>query len=159
MSTILRWSVLAFSTFNLAACAYGSPSLTVPFTKTDGGVTLDASPKDSGKDVAMVKDSGQDEPETDPPPPPQCSLQQPVSGNPQCDSCMGASCCKESNACLGNNDCMDFGGCISECFSPDGGPPDQNCISTCTSQYPAGFQLYDTFSSCADTNCRNDCSQ
>jgi len=160
MSTLLRLSVLAFSTFGLAACAYGSQSLTVPLTKGDGGLTLDAGAKDSGKDAAKPQDSGIDDPDTEPPPPPPppaCTLQQPVSSSSQCNNCMEAACCKESNACLGSNDCMDFVGCLSGCFPSDGGAPDSTCLSSCSSQYPTGYQLYDDFSSCGDTKCGADC--
>lgn len=159
MSTLLRLSVLALSTFGVAACAFGSQALTVPLTKDDGGASLDAAAKDAGKDAAKTKDSGIDEPETEPPPPPPplCKLQQPVSGNSQCDSCMEASCCKESNACLGSSACMSFVGCLDACFPMDGGAPDPTCISSCMSQYPAGYQLYDAFSNCGDTKCGADC--
>jgi len=159
MSTLVRLSVLAFSTFGLAACAFGSTSLTVPFTKDDGGANLDAASKDAGKDVATAKDSAveQQDSQPPPPPPPQCTLQQPVSGIPQCDNCMEASCCKESNACLGSSDCMDFVSCLDGCFPSDGGAPDQTCINSCMSQYPTGFQLYDTFSTCGDSKCSSDC--
>ena len=160
MSTLVRWSVLAFSAFNLVACAYGSQALTyAPLTKDDAGVKVDASAKDGGSDAAKAKDSDveQQDSQPPPPPPPQCTLQQPVSGNQQCDSCMEASCCQESNACLGSIDCMDFVSCLDPCFPQDGGAPDQTCIQMCMNQYPAGYQLYDTFSSCGDTKCSADC--
>ena len=61
MSTLVRWSVLAFSAFNLVACAYGSQALTyAPLTKDDAGVKVDAAAKDAGKDVATAKDSDVD---------------------------------------------------------------------------------------------------
>ena len=159
MSIVLRLSALAFSTFSLGACAFGSQALTVPFTKDDGGTTLDAAAKDAGKDVATAKDSDveQHDSQPPPPPPPQCTLQQPVSGVSQCNNCMEASCCKESNACLGSNDCMDFVSCLDPCFPVDGGAPNSNCISACTSQYPTGYQLYDGFSACGSTKCGSDC--
>ncbi len=78
------------------------------------------------------------------------------TGAPACDNCVAASCCTEDEACGGDVSCASFISCLSQC-TPNGGTPDPQCESSCTSSYPAGANELVALGSCIQAQCSTDC--
>jgi hypothetical protein len=139
----------------VSACAYGDSGVH-PFH--DGGTIIHA---DGGtKDAAKPpQDAAQKDSSVDPPDVEQttCSQLPLGTGMPQCDTCLGASCCTEDQTCGNDQECMAFISCANNCFNQVDGGVDQQCETTCESQYPSGVNELSNLDSCMQNSCGTAC--
>jgi hypothetical protein len=135
-------------------CAYGVDPEEIP--KPDAGEhpmeagnkpDVATTPDVSVPDVQNIPDVSQ----------PTCSSLPLPTGDPVCDSCLGASCCSQDQACGNDNDCLSFINCEDNCIPLDGGPLDPTCESACETSYPTGANELNLLESCMSSLCRNDC--
>lgn len=140
----------------LAGCAYGDTGVD-PFQKHDAGIVH----ADGGKDAkAPVQDAGPVEDAWQQPDVQQqttCSSLPLPTGMPQCDSCLSASCCAEDQTCGNDQECIAFIGCVNNCFNTVDGGLDQQCETTCETDYPNGVSELGNLDMCMQNSCATDC--
>ena len=86
-----------------------------------------------------------------------CSALPLGTGDPQCDTCLGASCCAEDQTCGNDQNCMAFIGCVDNCINQVDGGMDQTCEQACESQYPNGVSELSNLDMCMQNSCATAC--
>jgi hypothetical protein len=140
------------------ACAYGQSEAQLD-EHHDSGVVLHA---DAGaKDAAKPQQDAQVEQDVFVDPPDvlttTCATLPLGTGIPECDTCIGSSCCNEDQACGNDQDCMGFISCINGCFNQVDGGVDEDCESSCESDYPNGANELSNLDSCMENSCPSQC--
>jgi hypothetical protein len=75
------------------------------------------------------------------------------TSNPNCATCIAASCCTSDTLCSANSAALAIVTCVETNCSPQQQQPDPVCVGNCENAQQTGVNDYNDFGSCLAANC------